>query len=983
MKEPKTNRPKLPPSSGFSRRWQIVSVLALAAGGLFWLYDPAGQDPASGSASPQASNRATARDADAASAAVKRLAGLAERGKNTIPIPGATPDGLPVPAAVPDRTLMGSGWSTDPEPELADFAAWTKEYLATPEKNRASLEEKGIKMAKARRGALSKQIASDPRRALGNSIPLDIRTQLPPTIEGLLEDRVGGFGQLAIFYGLANEGEPAIAPVDRATINGTSYVAHRYGSRSLVPYVNEASLHGIAINGDMAVLDSPVRMLEKGERIDGKTVNSSCPISGKTVAQTATGAVTEAETMFQLGGSFFEVCEPAHVNNVETSIVSMEKNGENIATAINEEGLHVLCFPKPMGSGDSGVSGSTGYFNRPPASLTHGGKSILFMRVQPTDKPYPTDVTQSYLENLVWEPTVGMDAWMKRISYNKTWITTAHVTPVMNLGGNSAYYTGGGYNWGRWMDDAKAAAAAQGYNLANYSTFVVAHANYGQFGAAAWGGGGGIWCNGVFDHRIMVHEYGHVFWLPHANAWLTSDSNPMSVTRQHVEYGDHNDIMGGGWLASGNTSYNAYYKNLCGWLPDAAVQNVTKTGTYRVYQDDGATALNRTLALKVGRDGEYNYWLSICGLPLNLSNFNNGVAVRAVSSWRQSDTHLVDINEPSDTYVDDAPLLVGNTWHDAAADLSIKTVAVGGTNPNRYADVEITIGSTNTSAYRPLVHGGVYRLRNRYYGTYLHVPGNSSASGVDLQAAAASNDNSQNWMAWRNADGSYFLNHLGTDKWLTVENNSTADGGKIWQYNGIGDDSQKWHVSQNPEGYIHLFHKESGGKLMEMDEFNQTIRQRYLRYWANQEWFPEIVAISPGTYRVLSRNLQGQSLEIQGGGGANGTVARNALYGGFSNQKWNVSDGGSGALRFTPNSDFGQALDVNGSGTVDGTRIQQYGWNASNAQRWNFSRTDGHWLRLSPACAPASSMDAGGLNLVHLWGSHTGYHQQWRFVDAD
>ena len=996
MKEPNTNPKSTPPRS--PRRAIILSATLLGACGLTWhLYQPlelreektARSFPAHGRADRQQ------RPGDTENAGLKRLE---KRGAQAVPAVAGDPAGPPVAAIVPERALIASGWKADPEPSLADFAAWVDRYLSTPADKRGEMEEAGVQFASERRDFLASQISEDPRRVLANAVPLAIRGQLPAAVEALLEERVSGYGDLYSLHTTPSpDGSGGAAVFDYARIDGESYEAFRYGKRTATPYVNGASLHGVAVDQKLAVLDSPVRTLEQGEKLEGETLNEYCPVSEETVAKPAAGTVkAEESTLFQIGTDLYGTCEPAHVTNVESAIAAGEQSAENTAARLSNHDLQALykksvaAGAQILGAGDSGISGSSGYIGRPPSSLTHGGKNILIMRVQPTDKPFPSWATAASFNDTVTRSD-GWDVRTRRISYQKSWINRADVTPVMNLPQNSAYYTGNGYDWGRWADDSKAAAAAQGYNLADYSCFVIAHEGYSQFGAAGWGGGGNIWCNGNFDVRLFVHEYGHVFWLPHANSWYSTDGNPISPARQHREYGDANDPMGNAWGANAFNSYNAYFKNFCGWLPDPAVQTITRSGTYRVYQDDGATALNRTLALKFGRDYEFNYWITIRGDTIAQPNFNNGAAVMAVSSWRTSDSKVLDMNNPGDDNRDNAPLAVNQSWYDAAADLTIRTVAVGGSNPNRYADIEITFGPRNQGGYRPLVSGGVYRFKNRHNGKYLDVPGNSSADNVAVQVANASGTASQNWVAWRNSDGTYSFNHQGTNKWLDVVNNGTGDGAEIIQYTGNSSDAQKWWVAQNPAAHLFLVHKGTDGKVLDMDPGGVNDIHQWGHVDGNwQQWYPELVAIAPGTYRLLPKHAHYQCVDIAGVSTADGAQAHLWQYVGGANQKWEVSNPAGSWLRLTPTHAVSKALDVDAAGSANGTKIHQWAWYNNSAQHWAISRTDGNWLRFTPECASGSCLEVSGDDnqfgngsIVQLWQFTGAQDQQWRFADAD
>jgi hypothetical protein len=929
---------------------------------------------------------------------LKRLADLVDRGRAAIPLAELPADSPPVPAAVPERELTASGWMRDPLPAMREFAAWTERYLASPPAGRNLLEEGGIAAATARRDALEAQISSDPRRALANAVPLKIRDQLPPSVRALLEDRVDGFGDLSILNAMAVPGGEAIPPTDHAAVDGNFYEAYRYGNRENVSWMRDVSLHGIAIGDKMAILDSPVRMLEEGESVAGEIVNESCPVSGETVATTGVGIVPQgSKTLFQLGSSIYETCEPEHVTNVESGIVASEKANEPTGQTLADLGLHALCMPKPQALGDSSVSGSTGYLGKPPTSMTFGGKKILIMRVQANDTGFPANGSPTDFNNMVYGAG-GFDVRMRRISYNNTWISQSDVTPVMTLPQPRTYYVGNplgsAYDCNRWITDAKNAAQGLGYNLSSYAQLIVAHESYNT-GAAGLAWAGYIFLNGFFGVEVTLHEYGHTFRLPHGNSWYATDGNPISPSKQHREYGDAADPMGNAWGANQYNSFNPYYKNICSWLPDGAVQTVTRNGTYRVYQHDGSTALNRTVAIKIGRDYEYNYWLGIHGDPIAQGNFNNGVAVYAVSSFKFSDSHLLDLNNPGDDNRDNAPLAVNQTWYDSAADLTIKTVAVGGTNPNRYADVQITFGPRNTANYRPLVSGGVYRFKNRNNAKYLGIAGNSSTNGVPLTVFNATNSAAEYWVAWRESDGSYRFNHQGTDKWMDVDNNGQGDGPEIWQWTGNTSDAQRWYIGQNPDGYIYFTHKGTDGKVIDMDPGGVNDVHQWGCFEATwQQWYPELVGMSPGTYRLIPRHAHGQVLDIAGGGTNNGAATNLYQWSATANQKFTLSDvaGYAGRIRLTPTSATGKALDVNASGTANGTKLQQWDWlgTGNAAQRWAYTRTDGNWLRFTPDCATGSCMEVSGNDnsygngsVVQLWQFTGAVDQQWRFADSD
>lgn len=76
------------------------------------------------------------------------------------------------------------------------------------------------------------------------------------------------------------------------------------------------------------------------------------------------------------------------------------------------------------------MNGSQDYPGKPPATITHGGKKVLFLRVDFSDVAYPGWMTEQYLHDQAyhWD---GLDPCLRRMSYGKAWIELADVTPVM------------------------------------------------------------------------------------------------------------------------------------------------------------------------------------------------------------------------------------------------------------------------------------------------------------------------------------------------------------------------------------------------------------------------------------------------------------------------------------------------------------------------------------------------------------------------
>ena len=172
------------------------------------------------------------------------------------------------------------------------FRDWASRYLLAAPEQRQNLLKEGSKLADEHRTALGQMISSDPRAALENAVPMVVRQDLPSEIVSRLEKRVNSRGSLLTLGAVAPEGQAvlaALAPVSHKFIasgqpieTAERYTAYVYGDRNIRRTVNNARVSGVAVDGQLAVLDAPFRRLEVGERPDPtKQVIEVCPISGE------------------------------------------------------------------------------------------------------------------------------------------------------------------------------------------------------------------------------------------------------------------------------------------------------------------------------------------------------------------------------------------------------------------------------------------------------------------------------------------------------------------------------------------------------------------------------------------------------------------------------------------------------------------------------------------------------------------------------
>lgn len=538
------------------------------------------------------------------------------------------------------------------EPAFLAFNDWAENYWNASPAIQSAMVEKGIELARERRAELSDMIQSDPERAIQLAFPRRQRPLLPPQVRDLLETPVRGRGDLFVLGAIPAEGE-TVKPLTRTVeVNGGLFDAFVYGRRLDEPTRTNLVLHGIAIDRNLAVYEYPLRPLGPDETAELKhapLASALCQVSGQPADEGTD------ETFLESDEEIIPVCSGAHALKLQQELAEAEAaNGFAQASVAN-------------------------------SVYTEGYKTLLIIRIDFQDlagEPFsPTEAT-----NLV----NGLDKFYREMSYNKAGFKHmgegSAVTPTFRMPKTAAYY--GANDASILRKDARAAASAAGYVLGNYEFDLVCFGNVPGFGFAGLGyvGAPGAWIRGTSSVGVCAHELGHNFGLNHANFWETSGASVIGGGIS-VEYGDKFDTMGS--AGAGSKHFNARYKSYLNWLETSAVRNVTASGTYRLFphDDPGATGIR---ALRVIKNAATNYWVEYRAKYAGNKWLANGVGLRWARSGNQSSL-LLDVTPGSPEGKDDAALLVGRTFSDAAAGVHITPVAVNANPPS--IDVVINRGT--------------------------------------------------------------------------------------------------------------------------------------------------------------------------------------------------------------------------------------------------------------------------------------------------
>ncbi len=593
------------------------------------------------------------------------------------------------------RLAYAQGWNGAQPPALAAFRFWTERYRAAAVAARAALEPEGIVLAQARRPVLLDLIKADPRRALAVTVPAVIRAALPAAVRAELEIRVAGRGDFELLAGTPDVGSTDAPPAERriALIDGVTFTAHPYGQRESQLAKDGASLHGVALEGHLALHESPLRVFEPGESLTGALEDPHCPVSGNAVDALAAGAGVNigALTVAAAFGRTWEFC-----TNTDDMLARFAQQLEADEAGENPR------VPSPGAPPPKAADVLTTH--------TSGPQRVLVIRVDFSDFTGAA-IGASEAQGLM-DSTVK--SFFEEGSYGQTTLVTTVTPTVYRLPQTGSAYALGGSDT-QLHADARALAAAN-YTLTNFDRIIVVFPNIGSsrvsgsritFGGEGSVGGTNVWINGTFGFRLLSHELGHTYGLKHANLWQVSDGNPISPIGTSAEYKDPFDAMGDSSSSDSRFHYNPRAKNIMGWLPDSAVKTITTSGTYRVYRFDDKSAMAQTpLALRVYRDGMRWYWIGLRQNFTTNSSLSNGAYVTwGFNNLQQS--QLLDLTTTGANSAD-AALAIGATFSDPAYGITIKPIERGGADPAQYLDIEVTVLSAPPSTVSAWGRNGAY-----------------------------------------------------------------------------------------------------------------------------------------------------------------------------------------------------------------------------------------------------------------------------------
>ncbi len=310
----------------------------------------------------------------------------------------------------PAVAVYGTRWGHESEPELKQFSAWAGQFASATPAQKSQLMHAGIELAKERRLAMADLIERDPAAALSAAIPQDVRAELPEEVLAHAERRISGVGNLDV-YGItpARGAKQSVPLIERtARLGGRTYQANTYGVLASFGTVKDLYMHGVAVDGRIALADAPVRTLEAGEKVvAGAAIIASHPVQlDPTLAQSA-GAPRLAEGA---GGYHCLCCSTEAKANYDGSRWAALGEGGTVAAAIGRAYSHT------------------------------GNKTMLLIPVE-----FPDQLGSPWSADVVRDSRISdIQDYFSAASYGAFALPTITTAPLQLMDNNATYYANSG-----------------------------------------------------------------------------------------------------------------------------------------------------------------------------------------------------------------------------------------------------------------------------------------------------------------------------------------------------------------------------------------------------------------------------------------------------------------------------------------------------------------------------------------------------------
>lgn len=332
---------------------------------------------------------------------------------------------------------------------------------------------------------------------------------------------------------------------------------------------------------------------------------------------------------------------------------------------------------------------------------TMGGQNTLVILVNFQDNPTNQPFTVSAVQNAAF--TQASNFYLENSDQQTS--LTGDVTNWFTVGVNST-----SCDTGTIKSDAQAAAQAHGYNLANYNHFVYLMSS--NTGCSSWWGwatigGSDVWYNGQYglNMHVFAHEIGHNFGLYHSHTYSCGTAVICSSGTTN-EYGDPHDTMAAPYTQGLGTSihpeFNSFQKERLGWLNAGGsppITTVTSSGSYTIGPYEAQDSTPKALKiLQSSSTGSYYYveFRQPLGFDSYVSNYTdilNGVVIHQAAPSNANSSDLLDMSPTSSTSFLHPALVVGQSFTDSTAGITITPTAVNSSG----ATLQVSFSNSNAT----------------------------------------------------------------------------------------------------------------------------------------------------------------------------------------------------------------------------------------------------------------------------------------------
>ncbi|MDB6134875.1 MAG: hypothetical protein JWM59_3118 [Verrucomicrobiales bacterium] len=575
-------------------------------------------------------------------------------------------------ATVPPRSPDNPPAAFAAAHEAGEFRSWWRSVGAAPAPGQI---REGAGLLRRRRGALLTLLRENPKQAWAHALTFAEQERLPAEWRPLVEERFSAVAEVQISPHCGGQGAGGGADLMITMDGGAVLRSQAWGAWRTACSKKALPVEGIALEGWAVLADNGVRPVNGPE---AEAVIRRFPVAPSTSP--------EEGTMTALVGGMVH-----HWKDQSVWRVWADLYGE------------VLALPGPKSAGPlvkALVEGAAmepkqvrRYAMLEASSWTETPKSVLVLNTVFSDRPTPLG-TQAEWKTVMEE----VSSWLAANSYGKTRLTVTVPSNVLVLPSPGTVYEPSEL-YQQLMQDAKASAAAAGFDSASFDITVVAFPGLNWFWRGRGTlGGGNHWLNGTRNPAVIAHEFGHNYGLRHASSWDTNDGTVLPATGvpgtsdpRHREYGDSYSVMGdSGSYPQGDFSQQG--KATLNWITAGQVKTVTAPGTYRIHRFDHAGASGEPmLALKLQRESSQTFWIGYRRNFTPNAHMSNGAY--ALWEYTPGGTRLLDMtpDSRSEEFSDkeDAALAIGWTFTDPTGYLYVTPVAQGGTAPYEWLDVRV------------------------------------------------------------------------------------------------------------------------------------------------------------------------------------------------------------------------------------------------------------------------------------------------------